>query len=111
MKTITKAVSVVSLALGMFACAPTQSIATKVDTSIDCRGICSRYATCYDTSYDVGTCETHCNNTASKDGDFRRRADACNECISGTACAQASAQCANECTPVVPMNKNPTSSR
>lgn len=110
MKSIAKAVGIVSLALGMFACAPTKSLVAKAGTAIDCRGICSRYATCYDASYDVGSCENSCRQTASADGDFRRKADACSECITGQACAQTSATCGTECRTVVPMQA-PSSSR
>ena len=100
--TIALAVSVVCVGLGM-SCAETKALGRSVEARIDCKGICERYATCYDVNYDTGTCQAQCRSEATKDNDFARKADICNSCINGTACMQTSAACGSECSPVVPL--------
>lgn len=103
MNSITKAITAACLAAGMLSCTPTKNLASRIDTSIECEGICTRYATCYDPTYTVNACEENCENKAQADGNFRRQADACNECMTETACVQTTAQCGSECRSVVPM--------
>jgi hypothetical protein len=90
---------VISLALALGGCA---TVVQRIDSAIDCSGICSRYASCFDSRYDVDACETRCRSSASKDVDYRRKADMCNACISERSCASASFSCLVECTAVVP---------
>ena len=90
-----------SLLLVMFlstSCAVVQ----KIDSAIDCGGICSRYASCFDSKYDTSACETRCRKAGSEDADYRRKADVCNACISERSCASAGFSCATECLSVVP---------
>ena len=78
------------------------AVVQTIDTAIDCRGICNRYATCFDTGYDIDGCETRCRRKAGEDRDFRHKADHCNDCISEKSCASATFSCLLECASVVP---------
>lgn len=91
-----------STAVGLLSCAPTQEIVQKIDSAIDCDGICNRYKGCFDAKYDVAACESRCRDTSAQDGDYRRKADACNECITDRACASATFSCGVACVAVVP---------
>jgi hypothetical protein len=103
MKNLLKTLSAACLAVGLVSCAQTQKLATNIDTNIECRDICNRYATCYDPQYTVKACTDDCQAKAKTDGDFRRSADACNECMTGNACVETTAACGSECRPVVPL--------
>ena len=74
----------------------------KVETAIDCNGICSRYGSCFDSKYDVSACELRCRDASSTDRDYRRKADMCNACISDRSCASATFACVVECAAIVP---------
>jgi uncharacterized protein YceK len=78
------------------------AVVQKIDSAIDCNGICERYASCFDKSYDTSACASRCRASASNDTDFRRKADMCNACISERSCVQATFACATQCVSVVP---------
>jgi hypothetical protein len=78
------------------------AVVQKVDTAIDCNGICERYKSCFSGDYDVSACASRCRASASKDADFRRKADMCNACISERSCVAATFACGTECVSVVP---------
>ncbi len=84
--------------LSLTSCAVVQ----KIDSAIDCNGICDRYASCFNKAYDASACATRCRDNASKDKDFRRKADMCNACISERSCVEATFSCVSECVSVVP---------
>ena len=87
-----------ALVLALSGCAVVQTI----DSALDCRSICNRYATCFDTGYDVDGCESRCRRSAGEDRDYRRKADRCNDCIGERSCASATFSCVLECATVVP---------
>lgn len=91
-------VTVVAVALSLQACAVVQTI----DSAVDCQGICDRYASCFDKSYDVRACASRCRASASEKKDFRRKADVCNACITERSCVEATFACVTECVSVVP---------
>lgn len=78
------------------------AVAQRIDSAIDCNGICQRYASCFSSSYDVDACAARCRQSAANDVDFRRKADTCNACISERSCVQATFACVSECVSVVP---------
>ncbi len=78
------------------------AVVQKVDTALDCNGICERYKSCFDSDYDTASCATKCRNKASDDADFRRKADVCNACITERSCTRATFACATDCFSVVP---------
>jgi hypothetical protein len=84
--------------LSLSSCAVVQ----KVDTAIDCGGICDRYASCFDKGYDTSACASRCRARAAKDRDFRRKADMCMACITERSCMEATVSCLPECVSVVP---------
>ena len=86
------------LLLIMSSCAVVQ----RIETAVDCSGICSRYASCFDKRYDTDACETRCRASARADTDFRLKAEHCNACISERSCVSATFACAAECVSVVP---------
>jgi hypothetical protein len=90
--------SLVVLALSLGGCAVVQ----KVDTAFDCKGICERYQSCFDSSYDTAACASRCRKAASEEPDFRRKADVCNACIGERSCVAATFACVSECVSVVP---------
>ena len=78
------------------------AVVQTIDSAIDCNGICERYASCFDKTYDVSTCASRCRHSASTEPDFRRKADRCNACISERSCVAATFSCLTECVSVVP---------
>ena len=78
------------------------AVVQRIDTAIDCNGICARYASCFDKGYDTDACETRCRASARADTAFRRKADVCTACISERSCIAASFACVTECVSVVP---------
>jgi hypothetical protein len=78
------------------------AVVQKIDTAIDCNGICDRYASCFDSSYDTSACASRCRKSASSDADFRRKADQCMACISERSCVKATVACVADCVSVVP---------
>ncbi|MBS1153231.1 MAG: hypothetical protein H6Q89_4929 [Myxococcaceae bacterium] len=103
MTTILKTICAAALALGLASCTTTKKIATDFDTDLECKGVCDRYATCYDPQFTVSACRENCNAKAKNDGAFRRSTDACNECMTGLACVEVTAACGNDCRGVVPI--------
>ncbi|MFT3713369.1 MAG: hypothetical protein QM817_37410 [Archangium sp.] len=77
------------------------AVVQKIDSVIDCQGICDRYRSCYE-KFDVGACASKCRKAASEDSDFRRKADMCNACITERSCVSATFACGAECVSVVP---------
>jgi hypothetical protein len=72
-----------------------------IDTALDCRAICVRYQTCFDSTYDVGNCEARCR-TNSNDAAYRSSANQCSACIDDRSCASATFGCTTQCASVVP---------
>jgi hypothetical protein len=85
--------SIAVIAVG--ACGP-------IDSALDCRSICGRYASCYDAQYDTTACESRCRDNASLDSTYRRKADTCNACINERACVASTFSCGADCAAVVP---------
>lgn len=78
------------------------AVVQKVEAAIDCNGICERYASCFDKSYDVSACASRCRASASERPNFRRKADLCHACITERSCVAATFACVTECVAVVP---------
>lgn len=78
------------------------AVVQRIDTAIDCNGICARYKSCFDSQYDTNACEGRCRASARADTEFRRKADVCNACISERSCVAATFACVAECVSVVP---------
>jgi hypothetical protein len=74
----------------------------EADRFFDCQDVCSRYKTCFDSTYDVGTCRSRCRDKAGADTNFEKRADDCENCIDDKSCSEATFKCATECAGVVP---------
>lgn len=74
----------------------------RIDSRIDCRQICSRYAECFDENYNVDECMTNCRNEANTDENYEAKVDSCENCIDDASCASATFGCADACVDVVP---------
>jgi hypothetical protein len=74
----------------------------KADNFFDCQAVCDRYKSCFDSTYDVGTCRSRCRDKADSDDTFQKKADACEACIDDKSCSEATFKCATECAGVVP---------
>jgi hypothetical protein len=72
-----------------------------VEHDYDCHGICSKYADCVDSSYDVGACTDKCTQKADDDADFADRADTCQACVDDRACSE-EFPCIDDCAGIVP---------
>lgn len=83
------------LVLGLGGCNP-------LDAAIDCHAICTRYQSCFDTNYNVETCESRCRTSSTSDTDYRHKADQCSACIDDRSCAASTFNCGSECSSVVP---------
>ena len=103
MKFTLKIFSALALATGLLSCGATKRLATNIETNLECKEICNRYATCYDPKYTVNACADTCAQKARSDGEFRRAADACNECMTANACVAVTASCGSQCSTVVPI--------
>jgi hypothetical protein len=73
-----------------------------VKNAYDCDHICERYQSCFDTSYDVDSCETKCKNNADSDDSFADKASSCQSCEDGDSCVAAAFSCADDCADIVP---------
>lgn len=78
------------------------SLVQRVESAIDCNGICQRYASCFNAEYDVGECAARCRQSAADQPAFRLKAEECNTCIRSRSCVSATFACAPECLSVVP---------
>ena len=78
------------------------AVVQRIDTAIDCNGICNRYASCFNKDYDTEGCASRCRASGRAEADFRRKADMCNACITERSCIAATFACAAECASVVP---------
>jgi hypothetical protein len=87
------------LALGVGLFAPSCGEADKL---FDCQSVCSRYQTCFNSSYDVEGCRTRCKDNADRDTEFKRKADDCESCIDDRSCSSATFSCATRCGGIVP---------
>lgn len=77
--------------------------ADEIESQIDCHDICSKYAECYDSDYDVSACREECENEVDEDPDYMSKVDACDDCIgSGDSCLEDTFKCADECVGIVP---------
>jgi len=81
-------------ALPLFGC-------DKLDQAFDCSDICSRYADCYNESFDVEECTSQCRDKADNDREYSDAADDCETCLDDRSCA-GSDVCADECAVIVP---------
>jgi hypothetical protein len=73
-----------------------------IKNAVDCDGICNRYQSCFDSSYDTGACESRCRDNADKDDDFASKVDDCHNCIDDKSCASATFNCGTPCANIVP---------
>jgi hypothetical protein len=72
------------------------------DEIFDCQSVCSRYADCYDPSYDVDACRSRCRTASEKNSSVRSNADQCNACIGDKSCLSATFSCGGVCGSIVP---------
>lgn len=71
-----------------------------LDTAVDCRSLCERYAECFDTSTDLNACASRCESRV--EADENDRADMCDSCLDDNAtCATAVVACASSCGPLL----------
>jgi hypothetical protein len=74
----------------------------RIDAAFDCQAVCERYRDCYNSSYDVGGCESRCRSNAANDPNAQQEADACDACIGDKSCASATFNCGTTCGTIVP---------
>jgi hypothetical protein len=89
------------LFLGAFAFASAISCDT-VDAAFDCSDVCGRYRDCYDSSYDVDSCESRCRTNAANDPSVQTAAATCDSCIGDKSCISATFNCSSSCGSIVP---------
>ncbi len=70
--------------------------------AVDCHGICSRYADCFDKKYDVDSCTKRCTDSSQKDSNYESTMKQCNDCIDDKSCSSATFSCGAQCGTVVP---------
>jgi hypothetical protein len=74
----------------------------EVTNRITCKDVCQRYASCFDSDYNVQACTDRCTADATADEEKEERLELCNECIDDESCAGAVFDCTTECSPFVP---------
>jgi len=82
-------------ALLFFGCSAAQN-------AIDCNGICDRYQSCFDASYDTGACEQRCRDNSNSNADYMAKSTDCSNCITDKSCASATFTCGTQCAGIVP---------
>ena len=70
--------------------------------AIDCNGICDRYQSCFDSSYDTTSCESRCRSNSDTNSNYMDMSQACSDCITDKSCASATFTCGSECAGIVP---------
>jgi hypothetical protein len=78
------------------------STVDEVTSSVDCHGVCKRYADCFNADYDVDGCSDKCQNSADSDDARQRKLRTCNACIDDRSCTEATFNCAVDCAGIVP---------
>ena len=73
-----------------------------MEAAYDCHGICDRYQSCYDSSYDTGSCASRCRDNAGSDSSYANKADDCHACMDDTSCTAAAFNCPTQCVGIVP---------
>jgi hypothetical protein len=74
----------------------------EADAAFDCHQVCTKYKTCFNSSYDVSACTSRCREAAAKENSYKDKADICETCIDDRSCASATFSCATECASIVP---------
>lgn len=84
---------------GVIGCSDTVD---EVTNKIDCHTVCSRYADCFDSDYDVDGCSDRCESRAGSDDDRQRALRSCDDCIGDRSCTSTAFNCADNCAGIVP---------
>jgi len=84
--------------LALVAC----GVAETIDQDVDCRNVCDRYQSCYDSSYDTAACRDRCHNVVDGDGGRSYAANECDTCMDDRSCAAAVFGCAAPCAGILP---------
>jgi len=95
MKRFTLAILLAASAVVGFSC-------NAATNAVDCNGICDRYQSCFDSSYDTTSCESRCRSNADSDANYMTQSDACSSCITDKSCASATFTCGGDCAGIVP---------
>lgn len=90
------------LALGLVLGIPTGLGCDTAKAAFDCQSVCSRYQSCFDSSYDVSACRSRCRDKAANDSTWQDKASACASCIDDKSCTSATFSCTTECVGIVP---------
>jgi hypothetical protein len=90
-------------ALLALACVESTHVAKNVTADMDCKDICDKYQACYDRALNTDRCQLDCKESVHANGELRRKADACDECLNKEACVSAASSCGATCQQVVPM--------
>lgn len=84
-----------AIALLAVGCNPVEEI----EEEVDCNDLCTRYRDCFDSSYDVGACNSRCGELV--DGADPAAANDCDSCLDMNACTE-SFGCADDCYGLIP---------
>jgi hypothetical protein len=95
MRTLALTIMLTVGAVLFFGCSAAQN-------AVDCSGICDRYQTCFDASYDTSACEQRCRDNANSDADYMAKSTDCDNCIGDKSCASATFACGTQCAGIVP---------
>jgi hypothetical protein len=68
----------------------------------DCSAVCHRYRECVSSNYDLGACQTRCQDQAGKNRDFDDRLAHCRSCSEDRSCSEIVASCIPACVGIVP---------
>ncbi len=74
----------------------------EVTNTVNCRQVCERYQSCFDSDYDVGACTDRCENEADASENREARLESCEACIDDKSCSSATFNCADECVGIIP---------
>jgi hypothetical protein len=70
-------------------------------TGDHCGDACERYATCFNTSFDVNACENNCEARLNDSSVTVQTTDDCLNCIGASVCSAATYNCDNLCNSII----------
>jgi hypothetical protein len=73
----------------------------ELEASFDCDTVCERYRDCFNSAYDVGTCQSRCEAQADNNDPYQAAVDACEDCIGVNSCLSTTFNCPS-CNLIVP---------
>jgi hypothetical protein len=70
-------------------------------TGDQCGNACERYAACFNTAFDVNTCENNCENALNQEVISIQTTEDCLDCIGANICSAVTYDCSAVCSAII----------